>query len=183
VVFRKNYYKNLPGYMAYGPLSGTQSFRLKFLWSCSYRALGIRTGHEKTRGSLALPPTRSVRACAASPCDGCMVHLVPGFVAYSDRPTKPSLGLRCHPSMPMLVLSGTRTHGMDICARAEGHRGAVLRVIAPDGRCMGSAPVYGARLQHTMPQSAAHLTRPPGLGRLHPATRLPAAAIPHGRRY
>src|SRR4030095_15666529 len=43
VVSRKNYYKNSPGYMAYGPLSGTQSFRLKFLWSC-LQSIYFRTG-------------------------------------------------------------------------------------------------------------------------------------------
>jgi hypothetical protein len=34
----------------------------------------------------------------------CMVHLVAGFVAYSYRPTKPSLGLRRDPLVPMPVM-------------------------------------------------------------------------------
>jgi hypothetical protein len=35
---------------------------------------------------------------------GFMVNLVAGLVAYSYRPTKPSLGLRCNPRVPMLVM-------------------------------------------------------------------------------
>ncbi len=35
---------------------------------------------------------------------GLMVNLVACFVAYSYRPTKPSLGLRCDPRVPMLVM-------------------------------------------------------------------------------
>ena len=35
---------------------------------------------------------------------GFMVNLVAGLVAYSFRPTKPSLGLRREPLMPMLVV-------------------------------------------------------------------------------
>ena len=35
---------------------------------------------------------------------GFMVHLVAGVVAYSYRPTKPSLGLRRDPLVPMLVM-------------------------------------------------------------------------------
>jgi hypothetical protein len=35
---------------------------------------------------------------------GFMVNLVAGLVAYSYRPTKPSLGLRRDPLVPMLVM-------------------------------------------------------------------------------
>jgi hypothetical protein len=35
---------------------------------------------------------------------GFMVNLVAGLVAYSSRPTKPSLGLRRDPLVPMLVM-------------------------------------------------------------------------------
>ena len=35
---------------------------------------------------------------------GCIVNVVAGFIAYRPRPKKPSLGLRRHPLVPMLVM-------------------------------------------------------------------------------
>src|SRR4029434_9792349 len=51
------------GYMAYGPLSGTPSFRLKFLWSC-YLFTNPQAGSRcanKPRQAIAFEPRRTQR--------------------------------------------------------------------------------------------------------------------------
>jgi hypothetical protein len=58
----------------------------------------IETIHDQLKNISHIEQTRHRRV------PGFMVNLVAGLVAYSYRPTKPSLGLRRDPLVPMLVL-------------------------------------------------------------------------------
>jgi hypothetical protein len=71
--------------------------RLWDTWLLRQRAL-IETIHDQLKNISHIEQTRHRRV------PGFMVNLVAGLVAYSYRPTKPSLGLRRDPLVPMLVL-------------------------------------------------------------------------------
>src|SRR5262245_9900137 len=58
----------------------------------------IATMHDQLKNIRQMEHTRHRRGT------GCMVNLVAGLVAYSHRPTKPSLGLRRGSLLPMLVV-------------------------------------------------------------------------------